>query len=262
MFDLQLAENWKLDPMKTSERHHLKDNELAMAVGTAQTWFEQNRTAVLGVVAAVVLIGGGALGYTAWRNSVNSKAAEMLAQAMVVEEGQVQPPAPPAGTTNDPTSPGGQLPGTYPTLQAKLETALPKFMAAADAYPTSAAGQTARLHAAETLARLGRRDEAIAQYDQLTGSSDALVARAAKLGKVSVQLVAGQFDPAIATLKEMAEQKDGALPAEAMLMELARAYRLAGKTEDARKTLTQVVEQHADSPFATEAKAEIAKLKG
>ena len=42
---------------------------------------------------------------------------------------------------------------------------------------------------------------------------------------------------------------------------LARAYRLAGKTEDARKTLTQVVEQHADSPFATEAKAEIAKLK-
>ena len=50
-------------------------------------------------------------------------------------------------------------------------------------------------------------------------------------------------------------------PAEALLMELARAYRLAGKTEDARKTLTQVVEQHADSPFASEAKAEIAKLK-
>ena len=45
-------------------------------------------------------------------------------------------------------------------------------------------------------------------------------------------------------------------------MELARAYRLAGKPEDARKTLTQIVEQHADSPLATEAKAEIAKIKG
>ena len=261
MFDLQLAENWKLDPMKTSERHHLKDNEMAMAVGAAQTWLEQNRTALLGALAAVVLVGGGVLGYTAWRDSVDSKAAAMLAEAMVIEEGQVQPAAPPAGTTNDPTSPGGQLPGTYPTLQAKLETALPKFMAAADAYPTSKAGQTARLHAADTLARLGRRDEALAQYEQLVGNSDPLVARAARLGKVSVQIVAGQFDPAIATLKEMSEQKDGALPAEALLMELARAYRLAGKTEDARKTLTQVVEQHADSPFATEAKAEIAKLK-
>ena len=76
-----------------------------------------------------------------------------------------------------------------------------------------------------------------------------------------MQLRAGQYEPAIATLKELAEQKDGALPAEALLMELARAYKLAGKTEDARKTLTQIVEQHADSPLATEAKAEIAKIK-
>lgn len=248
--------------MKTSERHHLKDNELALAVGSAQTWFEQNRSVVLGAIGAVVLVGGGLLAYSSWRGSVEAKAAEMLADAMVVEEGRVQPPAPPAGTTNDPTSPGGQLPGTYPTLQAKLETALPKFMAAADAYPASQPGQMARLHAAETLAQLGRRDEAIAQYDQLTGSSNALVARAARLGKSSVQLRAGQYDPAIATLKELSEQKDGSLPTEAMLMELARAYRLAGKPEDARKTLTQIVEQHADSPLATEAKAEIAKIKG
>jgi predicted negative regulator of RcsB-dependent stress response len=248
--------------MKTSERHHLKDNELALAVGSAQTWFERNRSVVLGVVGAVVLVGGGLLGYSAWRASVDAKAAALLADAMVVEEGRVQPPAPPAGTTNDPTSPGGQLPGTYPTLQAKLETALPKFMAAADAYPTSQPGQMARLRAAETLAQLGRRDEALAQYDQVTGSSNPLIARAARLGKSSVQLRAGQYDPAIATLKELAEQKDGSLPTEALLMELARAYRLAGKPDDARKTLTQIVEQHADSPLATEAKAEIAKIKG
>jgi tetratricopeptide (TPR) repeat protein len=247
--------------MKTSERHHLKENEFALAMGAAQTWFEQNRSVVFGTIGAVVLVGGGLLAYSSWRANVEAKAAEMLADAMVVDEGRIQPPAPPAGTTNDPTNLGGQLPGTYPTLQAKLETALPKFMAAADAYPTSQPGQMARLKAAETLAALGRRDEAIAQYDQLTGSSNALIARAARLGKSSVQLRAGQYDPAIATLKELAEQKDGALPAEALLMELARAYRLAGKPEDARKTLTQIVEQHADSPLATEAKAEIAKIK-
>jgi FimV-like protein len=40
-------------------------------------------------------------------------------------------------------------------------------------------------------------------------------------------------------------------------MELARAYRVAGKTDDARKTLTQIVEQHADSPFANEAKQQL-----
>lgn len=247
--------------MKTSERHHLKDNELALAVGSAQSWYEQNKTAVLGTLGAIVVVGGALLGYTSWRSSVDAKAAGMLAEAMVVEESRVQPPAPPAGTTNDPTNPGGQLPGTYPTLQAKLEAQLPKFMAAADAYPTSQPGQIARLHAAETLSQLGRRDEAIKQYDQLTGSGNQMIGRAARLGKASVQLQAGQFDPAIATIKELAEQKDPSLPSEALLMELARAYKLAGKTDDARKTLNQVVEQHADSPFASEAKAELAKFK-
>jgi predicted negative regulator of RcsB-dependent stress response len=248
--------------MRTSERHHLKDNELALVVTSAQTWYAQNQTLVLGTVAAMIVVGGAVLGYTTWRSSVDSKAAAMLAAAMVVEEGRVKPPAPPAGTTTDPTNPGGQLPGTYPTLQAKLEAQLPKFMAAADAHPSSQPGQIARLHAAETLAQLGRRDEAITQYDQLTGSGNALIARAARLGKTSVQIQAGQFDAAIATLKQMAEQKDGTLPSEALLMELARAYKLAGQTDDARKTLTQVVEQHADSPFATEAKTELAKIKG
>ena len=194
--------------MKTSERHHLKDNEFVHAVGTAQTWFEQNRTAILGGLAAIIIVGGGVLAYNAWQASIASKAGALLAEAMVVNEGRVQPPAPPAGTTNDPTNPGGQLPGTYPTLQAKHEAALPKFLAAADAYPDTPAGQTARLHAADTLADMGRRDEAIAQYDRLTGSSNALIARAARLGKSSVQLLAGQYDPAIATLKEMSEQKD------------------------------------------------------
>jgi tetratricopeptide (TPR) repeat protein len=248
--------------MKTSERHHLKENEFVNAVGSAQSWLEQNRTAVLGAIAAIIIVGGGVLAYTSWKGSVDSKAGALLAEAMVIAEGRVQPPAPPAGTTNDPTNPGGQLPGTYPTLQAKLEAALPKFMAAADQYPDTPAGQTARLHAAQTLADLGRRDEAVAQYDRLAGSSNALIARAARLGKSSVQLLGGQYEPAIATLKEFSEQKDGALPSEALLMELARAYRLAGKTDDARKTLTQVVEQHADSPLASEAKAELAKLKG
>jgi predicted negative regulator of RcsB-dependent stress response len=247
--------------MKTSERHHLKDNELALAVNSAQSWYNENQKTVLGTLGAIIIVGGVVLGYTMWQSSVDARAAGLLAEAMVVEEGRVQPPAPPAGTTNDPTNPGGQLPGTYPSRQAKLEAQLQKFMAAADAYPSSQHGQIARLHAAETLSELGRRDEAIKQYDQLATSGSQMFARAARLGKTSVQIQAGQYDAAIASLKEMSEQKDGSLPSEALLMELARAYKLAGKSEEARKTLNQVVEQHADSPFATEAKAELAKIK-
>ena len=84
----------------------------------------------------------------------------------------------------------------------------------------------------------------------------------ARLGKAETQLRASQYDAAIASFSELSNRTDAGLPKEAMLMELARAYRLAGKTEDARKTLTQIVEQHADSPFASEAKAELEKIEG
>jgi tetratricopeptide (TPR) repeat protein len=197
-----------------------------------------------------------------WRNNVDNQARILLAEAMVIEEARVMPPAPPAGTTNDPNALGGQLPGTYPTEQAKLEAALPKFQAAADAYPTSDSGITARFHVAKTLVALGRFDDAVKSYDQVIAANHGMLSKTARLGKAEAQLRAAQYDPAIATFKELVDQKDATLPPDALLMELARAYRLAGKTEDARKTLTQIVEQHADSPFASEAKTEIEKLKG
>jgi len=248
--------------MKTTERHHLKDNELAMALTSVQGWVEQNQKTLLAIVAAVVVIGGGIAGYAAWQRSIDTKARTLLAAAMVIEEARVMPPGPPAGTTNDPTSIPGQAPGTYPNEKAKLEAALPKFMAAADAYPSTDSGLTARYHAATNLVSLGRFDEAIKQYDQVIGSGVGVIQRTAKLGKAEAQLRAGQFDPAIATLKAESELANSTLPPDAVLMELARAYRLAGKTEDAKKTLTQVVEKHAESPFAAEAKTELEKLKG
>lgn len=247
--------------MKHTHRQHLKKNDLALALGRAQSWAESNQTTLLTVLAVVVVVGVGVVGFTAWRNNVDTRARVALAEAMVIEEARVMPPAPPAGTTNDPTALGGQLPGTYPTEKAKLEAALPKFQAAADNFPDSDAGITARFHLAKNLVALGRFDEAIPHYDQVIANGDALIAKTARLGKAEAQLRSAKYEPAIATFKEFVDSNDPALPAEALLMELGRAYKLAGKTDDARKTFTQITEQHASTPFADLARQEIEKLK-
>ena len=248
--------------MKTTERHHLKDNELAMAIGSAQGFVEKNQKNLVAIVLILVVIGAGIAAYSMWTRSTDTKARTLLAEAMVIEEARVMPPGPPAGTSTDPTLIPGQAPGTYPTQQAKLEAALPKFLAAADAYPSSDSGLTARYHAATNLVALARFDEATKQYDQVIANGSGLIQRMSRLGKAEAQLRAGQYDPAIATLKETSEQTNTTLPVDAVLMELGRAYRLAGKTEDARKTFTQVVEKHAESPLAADAKTELDKLKG
>jgi tetratricopeptide (TPR) repeat protein len=243
--------------MRTKERHHLKDNELALALGRANDFATRHsRTLTMALVGLLLVVIAGA-GFLVWRNSVEAKAVEALAQAMVVNESRVMVPVP----GEDPSTAPTQQAGTFPTERAKLEAALPKFVAAADAYPSTDAGRTARYHAAATLVALDRFNEAIAQYDQLTDTRG-LLGQSARLGKAEAQLRAGQHDAAISAFKEISDRSDGNLPKEALLLELARAYKVAGKTDDARKTLNQIVEQHADSPFATTAKQELEKIPG
>jgi tetratricopeptide (TPR) repeat protein len=254
--------------MRTSERHHLKDNELARALQQANDWATTNRRNITMLVGGIIVLGGAVGGYILWRNSVDDKATAMLGQAMVIETARVVPPAPAAPVPAGNVTPGApapsvslQPPGTYPSEKSKLEAALPKFLAAADAYPSTEAGRSARYQAGSVLVGLGRYDEAVTQYDRVISDGSGLLAQMGRLGKAEAQLRASKYDAAIASFKELSERSDLNIPKEAMLLELARAYRLAGKNDDAKKTLNQIVEQHADSPFAAEAKQELEKLQ-
>ena len=241
--------------MKTSQRHHLKENEFAIMLRHAGEFTTRNQRTLTMLVTTIALLAIAAGAFFAWRNSVESKSHDALAQAMVVFESRVAPPVP--GLNGQPPT---QQANTFPTQKAKLEAALPKFIAAADAYPSTEAGRMARYHAAAALVELGRYDEAIKQYDQVIGGGG-LLSQSARMGKGEAQLRAKQPDAAISTIKEVADKSDSGLPQDGVLLQLARAYLSAGKTDDARKTLTQIVEQHGDSPFASEARRELDKIK-
>jgi FimV-like protein len=60
----------------------------------------------------------------------------------------------------------------------------------------------------------------------------------------------------------MATEDADELPADAILMDLARAYVRKGDTEEARKTFTEIVDKHPASPYTAEARAELENLKG
>lgn len=239
--------------MKHSEKEHLKENEVATALAVVG----QNRSSLMAIGAAVLVVLVAIGSFVTWQRNKDSAVSGLLAEAMVTYEAPVQAPVPgDTGSTAAPT----QMPGTYPTEKAKLEVALPKFLAAAQSSPGSTPGRLARLNAASVLVALGRFDEARTHYEQLATGTD-IVASGAALGKAQAQIRAGQFDPAIESLKTLSAQPTGKLPIDGVLMELARAYRLSGKVDDARKTLTEIVEKHAESPFVTEARAELEKLK-
>ncbi len=249
--------------MKTTERRHLKENELAHTLAAARGFVEPRKRVVTGALFAALLIVAAVLGVMVLRDRTRAQGDELLAEAMVA----LNAPVVPTGAQGAEGVPAAALvgaTGTFATEEAKLTAALPKLKTAADTYPSSEAGIQARYHMAGALGALGRHAEAIAAFDDVTkrAGADSIYGRMSRLGKADAQARSGQLDAAIASWKEMAAQNTEELPVDAILMDLARAYVQQGNTEEARKTFTQVVDQHPDSPYTSEARAELESLKG
>jgi len=248
--------------MKARERHHLKENELAHTLASAREFVELRRKVIGAALVVVVLVALGLGGFFAMRKQTEARAHDLLAQGMVVRDAHVVPPVEkkaegdaPAATT--------QQEGTYPTERAKLEAAVPKLKAAADAYPNANAGITARYHLAGAYAALGRHQEALQAYDDVIArDGKGLYGRMARLGKADEQARNGQYDAAIAAFKELSESKDSELPVDAILMQLGRTYTAAGKKDEAQKTFTKIVDEHPESPYSQEARRQLDLLKG
>jgi predicted negative regulator of RcsB-dependent stress response len=238
--------------MKRTERHHLKENEFAeWLIGTRQ-WYEANRNVVIYGGLAVIVVLLGVIGVVYVRQDTASTASRMLAEAMTITEAPVMPP-----TAGEKGKPPMQAPGTYPTDKARLEAALPKLMAVADAYPSLESGVMARYRAAAALVAVGRTAEGIERYREVAAKTTGIFQVMSKLGIADAQLTAGQYDPALASLKDMAQQAAPEVPVDGVLMQLARGYQLAGKGDEARKTFRRVADEFPQSPYAQIARREI-----
>ena len=244
--------------MKSTERHKLKENEFARTVAHAreamQTRGRDVTTIVVVVIVAVALAGG----YAGWRQSRNAKANALLAEALAVEEAPVVAPVAPA--------PGSPLPvqqaGTFSTEQARLEAASPRLMKAADTYPNTEAGITARYHAASILASLGRYAEAEARYREVVDKAgNSLYSRTGKLGLADALVAQGKYDDAIKIYQEVSTDTRSELPIDGVLMQLGRAYLKAGKKNEAAHAFTRVVEEFPQSLYAADARREMEEAK-
>ena len=244
--------------MKSTERHKLKENEFARSVARARDVME-TRGRDIGLIAVVVVLALVMVaGYTWWRQSREAKGSAALAAALTVYEAPVVPVAAPAPGSPIPVA----QPGSFQTEQAKLEAALPKFVAAADQFPSTDAGVAARYHAAAVLASLGRYGEAEQRYQEVVDKAGrGIYGRTARLGMADVQVAQGKFDPAIKIYQDLSTDSASQLPLDGVLMQLGRAFAKAGKKDEAARAFNRIVEEFPQSLYAADARRELEEGK-
>jgi predicted negative regulator of RcsB-dependent stress response len=239
--------------MKSSERHHLKDNELAQFTAAASGLVQERGKPILGIVVGVVVVIAAVAGYVGWKNRVEGQAHTKLAAALAIEDARVGPPvafgSAPAGMS-------------FVSQREKSQAALTKYKEVADEYPTSDAGLFARYRQAATYMALGTPKSAAEAYQQVIAQGgDSLYAQMAKLGLAEAQAESGEFDAAITAFRDLSQRKDGPLPVDGVLMRLGRVQAEAGKASDAEQTFNKLVQEHPESPFAADARKELDQLK-
>lgn len=249
--------------MKKQQRHHLKENELVHGLNVARDFVEPRAKQIGMIAGAIVLVVIAVFGFQQVRNRSNSAADVALAEAMTTLNARVVPPSDP-DAADLPQAASLEFTGAYATEAAKLAAAIPKLQAVADKYPSDQAGIVARYHLGGALAAVGRNDEAIKAFNDVVSRApkDSIYARMSRMGLADTQARAGQLDAAIGSWKQLADEKSPDLPADAILLELARAYAAKGNTEEARKTYTQLLDEHPTSPYSSDARQGLDALKG
>jgi TolA-binding protein len=239
--------------MKAQERHHLKQNEFAATTAKLAGSVSENRSQILMIAGAVVLVAAIVGGYFYIQKQRNDGANALFGAALTIENAQVVPaPTLPMAT---------QQAGTFPTEQARGEAALAAYQKVIDAYPNHDVGLAARYHRAGVLLGLGRAQEAETAYADVAGRAGAsITAATARLGQAQALAAQKKFDDAIKVLTDLSGQRDGALPMDGVLMELARVCQKAGKTQDARAAFKRVVDEFPQSGYAGEARQQLAAI--
>jgi TolA-binding protein len=239
--------------MKAQERHQLKENEFANTVSTVTDVVQEHRSQVALVIGIVIVVAAAVGGWMYFRTQKANEAGALLGIATAMSQAPITPA---------PSLPGAsQTPGTFPTEQARSEATIKAYKQVGESFPGTDAATVATYQLGSELLLAKRPAEAQQAFQAVAASGPAFYASLARLGEAQALMAQNKQDEALKIYTELAADRNGTLPTDGLLMELARAAQKAGKPQDARAAFKRVVDEFPDSGYAADAKAQLAALK-
>ncbi len=214
--------------MKRTERHHLKEDEMAHGVHWAVEFFQKYKREITIVGAALVFV---AVVFAALL-AVRSHARSLRSQAV----------------------------GEVSALAAEVSQKPEKL---ADLEKLAAKGRTTRQASVELARYWAEKSDwakAGSYLDRLQGGSKDLLYYQAEDLKAQIALGKKDFDKAIAIYKKMADEKPKVYPIDAVLFHLAESHELKGDIAGAIELYKKLQADYSQSYYGYEASLKASKL--
>lgn len=229
-------------------REELKRNELGEAVEAGVSFAEKHLRVILGIVIGVVAVALAGWAVFAWRGARLDSASEALGRAQRVASAEI---------VDSGARPDDAVRPTFATAAERDAQARQLFDAVVQQYDGTGAARAARLRLAELAFAAGDFAAARAHYVAVGTSDDALGVGAA-IGLAAVDRAEGRGAELITRLQNDLANARGPLPADLLLVELARTHAALGNRADARAAWQRLVDEHPGSAWAAEARGQLA----
>ena len=207
------------------------DDAPGLPTNRGQEFFEDHRTAILGVIGGLVAL---AVLVFAWRayQANRSEEGQVLLGAILTEYEA----------------------GNYQTALDGTDAA-PGLLDIADEYGSTPTGQQATFFAADALYQTGETDRALELFEDYSGPP--IMEASAIAGRAAIAEDAGQHAQAADLYERAAGAFESPASTPGYLLDAARTHRAAGETDAAMAALERVVDEYPDTPEARTANAEI-----
>ncbi len=209
-------------PTKISKRHEMRQDTVVTFYARAWEYVDRNRTLAIGVLAGLVLLAVGIVGYFLYQGVQGEKAQGLLAQALAVyDEGNYRL----------------ALDGDENTIG---------LLEVADEYGGSDAGNLAHFYAGDALYRLGEYDEALDHFEDFDIESN-VVGAGAYAAMAAIYENKEEYERAGDLYRRAASVFPNELTSPQYLLQAGRAYETAGEYDDARDAYESIREDYPES---------------
>jgi tetratricopeptide (TPR) repeat protein len=232
-------------------RGELKRNEIGEALEAGVDFLETHVRTILIGAGAIVVLAIAVWGVVHWQRSRDARANDLLGAALRVATAPVEPTG---------ARPEDSVRPSFPTAAARDARARELFEALVDEHGKRAAGAAARLWLADAALAAGDRSGARRHWEEsLRLGKRSAFALAAQRNLWAIDRSEGRGESAQAEIAAALDRRERRFPPDFLLRELAETQAALGRTSDARASWRRLVDEYPTSPFAAQARQELAE---